>query len=231
MGCGQGFESVKLAGPGRSVVGIDYHLPAVQAAVAQFGARGLHALVTGATDLGLGDGTFDWVCSSHLIEHFEKPGHHAAELARVLAPGGTAFVVTPNAPADFENPFHVSLFRQGQLAELLGQWFEDVSVVGIDAVPAVKEDFARRRAKAARLLRLDVLDLRHRLPRSWYVAAYERLLPVAYRLLATADSGGGTGITADDFSVTDTVDDSTLVLFAIARRPRHPAGAGGPGSA
>lgn len=224
VGCGNGFATVQLGGPGRSLVGVDYHEPAVAAAVGQFAARGLRGLVAEATRLALGDGTFDWVCSSHLIEHFDDPAGHAAELARVLAPGGTAFVVTPNAPADFENPFHVSLFRHGQLADLLLRWFDDVRVVGIDATPAVKEDFARRRAKAAKLLRLDVLDLRHRLPRTWYVAAYERLLPVAYRLLATGDSGGGTGITADDFSVTDTVDDTTLVLFAVARRPRHAQG-------
>jgi hypothetical protein len=85
----------------------------------------------------------------------------------------------------------------------------------------VKEDFARRRARAERLLRWDVFDLRHRLPRSWYVGTYTRLLPLAYRLLARGDVGGATGIGADDFFVTEVVDDSTPVLFAVARRPRH----------
>jgi hypothetical protein len=31
-------------------------------------------------------------------------------------------------------------------------------------------------------------------------------------------SGGATGISASDFSITRTIDDSTLVLFAVARR-------------
>ena len=72
-----------------------------------------------------------------------------------------------------------------------------------------------------RLLRLDLFDLRHKIPRSWYIAAYTRLLPLAYRFMAQGDTGGATGITADDWFVTDEVDDTTLVLFAVARQPRR----------
>ena len=48
------------------------------------------------------------------------------------------------------------------------------------------------------------------------------MLPVAYRLIARGDSGGMTGITADDFFVTDQLDRTTMVLFATASRPRRP---------
>lgn len=221
VGCGQGFESVRFTGPGRTVIGVDYSLDAVVDAHTRFRRQGLRVLAGEATRLGLADGSVDWVCSSHLIEHFTEPEPHVAELARVLAADGTAFVVTPNAPADFENPYHLHLFGPEDLAGLLGRWFEDVTVHGLDATEAVKADFAARRAKAERLLRLDVFDLRHRLPRSWYIAAYRRALPVAYRLLARRDSGGTTGISAEDFFLTDCLDDTTLVLFAEARRPRR----------
>ena len=172
-----------------------------------------------ALALGLAAGAFDWVCSSHLIEHFVDPALHVAEIARVLTDGGAAFFLTPNEPADFENPFHLHLFRHGELAGLLRRYFEDVWVGGVDAVATVKADFAARRAKAAKLLALDVFDLRHRIPRRWYVTAYTRLLPLAYRLVARSDTGGTTGITADDWFVTDSIDETTLVLFAVARRP------------
>jgi hypothetical protein len=74
------------------------------------------------------------------------------------------------------------------------------------------------------MLRLaDPLDLRHKLPRRWWVAAYSRALPVAYRLVARRDLGGGTGITEDDFVITDDITDETPVLFAVASIPRRPA--------
>ncbi len=224
VGCGQGFESVRLGAPDRPVVGVDYSAEAAATARGRFGADGLQVARMDARRLGLATGAFDFACSSHLIEHFTEPEGHVAELARVLAPTGRAFILTPNAPADFENPFHLHLFGPEELAEVLGRHFADVWVGGLDAVERVKADFAARRARAEKVLRLDVFDLRHRMPRSWYVAAYTRLLPLAYRLIARRDAGGTTGITADDWFVTDEVDRTTLVLFAVAGRPRRSAG-------
>jgi len=221
VGCGEGFESVRFVGPGRSVVAVDYSELATTAAHRAVGQSGVQVARMDAVALGLATGSFDAVCSSHLIEHFTEPADHVAELARVVGNDGTVFILTPNAPADFENPFHLHLFEADELRHLLGRYFADVTVHGLDAVEPVKVDFATRRKKAQKVLRLDVLDLRHRIPRSWYVATYTRLLPVAYRLIARGDSGGVTGITADDWFVTDQVDDSTLVLFATASRPRR----------
>jgi SAM-dependent methyltransferase len=222
VGCGMAFDTAQLAAPGRPVIGIDYELRALSEVAEAGTGHGIRLVAGDAAQLGLGSSTFDWVCSSHVAEHFTDPGRHLAELARVLRPDGTCFVLTPNAPADFENPFHLHPFVRATLAGALSVHFDDVWVGGIDAGAAVKDDFARRRARAERLLRLDVLDLRHRLPRSWYVAAYERLLPIAYRLLAPRDTRGTSGISVADFFVTDTVDDSTPVLFAMARKPRRP---------
>ncbi len=223
VGCGQGFESALFAAADRPVVGVDYSFEAAREATARHGSEGLRVAQSDARRLSLGTGTFDWVCSSHLIEHFPDAEAHTDELARVLAPQGKAFVITPNAPADFENPFHIRLFRRAELVAVLQRAFDDVWVGGIDAVPRVKEDFRLRREKAAKVLKLDVFDLRHKIPHSWYVGAYTRALPLAYRFMAKSDTGGGTGITDDDFFVTEDVDDTTLVLLAVAGKPRRPA--------
>jgi SAM-dependent methyltransferase len=218
VGCGQGFESVRLAGPGRAVVGVDYSAEATRAA----GSREeLRVAQMEALGLGLATGSFDAVCSSHLIEHFTEPAGHVGEIARVLRHDGQAFFLTPNEPADFENPFHLHLFDRHELRAMLERYFEEVWLGGVDAAPHVKADFARRRAKGDKVLRLDVFDLRHKIPHSWYVALYTRLLPVAYALLAGKDAGGSSGITVDDWFVTDELDDTTLVLFAVASRPRR----------
>ncbi len=223
VGCGQGFESVGLVSDRRRVIGVDYSGDAVGSARGRWSGDRFVVAQMNALALGMAGGSVDWACSSHLIEHFDRPEGHVRELARVLADDGTAFFLTPNAPADFENPFHIHLFDPDELGELLGRHFRDVRVQGLDAVPHVKADFTARRVRAGKVLRLDVLDLRHRIPRSWYVGIYTRLLPVAYRVMARGDSGGSTGITADDFFVTDQLDETTMVLFATATRPRRVA--------
>lgn len=220
VGCGQGFESARFLASDRQVVGADYSTDAVSAAASRYGGDGLRVAQMDALALGFAGGSFDGACSSHLIEHFTNPEPHVAELARVLRDDGVVCILTPNAPADFENPFHVHLFERDELRAMLERHFDDVWLGGVDAAPHVKEDFAARRRKGERLLRLDVLDLRHRLPYRWYVWAYTRLLPLVYKVVAQRDSGGATGITAADWFVTEELDDTTLVLFAVARRPR-----------
>jgi 2-polyprenyl-3-methyl-5-hydroxy-6-metoxy-1,4-benzoquinol methylase len=47
-------------------------------------------------NIDVDDSSFDVVVSCETIEHVERPRHAIRELARVLAPGGTLFLTTPN---------------------------------------------------------------------------------------------------------------------------------------
>jgi len=241
LGCGTGFESARFAREGRHVLGVDYERRALGEARARFGpgcatagagasttagASGgshasLHVACMRAEQLGLTAGAVDWLCSSHLVEHFDDPGAHVAEAARVLSATGSAFFLTPNAPADFENPYHVHLFGPAELGALLSVHFAEVEVLGLEASPRARADLAARRARARRILALDVFGLRRRLPRSWYQRAYATLLPLAYRLVARGDVAGGSGVTADDFFVSSEITDETPVLLAVVGRPRR----------
>jgi SAM-dependent methyltransferase len=218
VGCGLGDGTAGFLEGDRAVVAVDYDAATARSALARLGRDGVTVACMDGARLGLRSTSFDWVCSSHLIEHFADPELHARELARVLRPGGTAFIITPNEPADFENPYHISLFRPPDLAALLRRHFGDVEVLGLDGTPDVKADFEERRRTGRRLLALDVFGLRHRLPRRFYVGLHALGRRVAYGLMRDKWSGGATGISASDFSITRTIDDSTLVLFAVARR-------------
>lgn len=219
LGCGLGDGTAGFAAPGRTLIGVDYDQETAAAAKRLHPGIDLETICSDGSVLPLRTGSFDDVCSSHLIEHFVDPEFHVAEVSRVLARDGRAFFLTPNAPADFENPYHVYLFEPDDLAEMLGRHFRDVTVLGIDATEIVKEDFATRRAMAEKLLRLDPLGIRHMLPRSAYVWLHATGRRVAYRFTNTEQTGGQSGITEDEFFVTEDIDDTTLVLLAIARDP------------
>ncbi|MEZ5322741.1 MAG: class I SAM-dependent methyltransferase [Microthrixaceae bacterium] len=220
LGCGLGDGTASFAAPGRTLVGLDYDAETAAEAWRTHRDADLLTVCSDGARLAVGDRSFDAVCSSHLIEHFHDPEPHVREVARVLRDDGTAFFLTPNKPADFENPYHLYLFDPDDLTAMLGRSFAEVVVLGLDASPTVKADFERRRALANRLLRLDPLGLRHRLPHEWFVALHAAGRRLAYRRLAGEQGGGNSGITAEEFFTTDEIDDSTLVLFAIARRPR-----------
>jgi ubiquinone/menaquinone biosynthesis C-methylase UbiE len=226
VGCGIGDETRRLVGPDRLVIGADYSAETMQAAATENAATdGLRFCTLDGAALAVRDASVDNIVSSHIIEHFVNPVMHVAELARALRPDGTAFVITPNAPADFENPFHVYPLERAHLVSLLSLFFEEVTCLGLEGDDALKADFATRRAGGERLLRLDVFRLRQRMPRAAYVWSYERVLPLAYRLLGNDRNGIGSGLTEADFFVTEHINDQTPGLFAIARRPRASAGA------
>ena len=221
VGCGVGDETKRLAGADRLVIGADYSAETMRVAASEHAATsGLRFCAFDGAALALRDRSVDSVVSSHIIEHFTNPVGHVAELARVLRADGTAFVITPNAPADFETPFHVYLFERAHLVSLLSLFFEEVTCLGLEGDDALHADFAGRRAGGERLLRLDVLRLRRRMPRAAYVWTYERVLPVAYRMLGSGRTGIGSGLSERNFSATEHIDERTPGLFAIARRPR-----------
>jgi SAM-dependent methyltransferase len=213
IGCGLGTESSALARPGRQVIGIDYDPETARSASTRLDG----AVCADARVLPIASGRLDWVCSSHIIEHFTDPERHVAEIARVLRPGGTAVFLTPNAPADFENPFHVHLFLPDELRRLLEAHFGDVVLHGLDGNERVSAEFARRRRTGRRILALDVFGLRHRLPDRALAAVHSIGRRLIYPLLSRR---GTETTTADDFAMMDPSDpitDDVLVLAAVAR--------------
>lgn len=221
VGCGVGDQTARLAGIGRLVIGVDYDAHTAIDAAHEWGPRGLRFAAMDGGRIGARSGSIDWVCSSHIIEHFLAPEQHVAELARVTAADGTALVITPNRPADFENPFHVSLFEPAELESLLALFFRDVTLHGLEGSPELHADFAQRRASGEKLLRLDPFDLRHKMPYQWYVWGYERVLPIVYKALGSARAGIGSGIDESHFFLTERISPSTPGLFAVARNPRR----------
>ena len=221
VGSGLGDATAMMAAADRFVVGIDYDPPTAVSAKRDHGGpdhMGFASMDGGK--IALNERSIDYVCSSHVIEHFTQPETHVAELARVVAQDGTVFVLCPNAPADFENPFHVYDFEPPQLESLLRLFFDDVQILGLEGDAVVQEDFAKRRASGEKLLKLDIFKLRKRLPHKAYVWAYERVLPVVYKFLGSDTTGIGSGIDHTHLFITETVNRTTPVLFAIARQPR-----------
>lgn len=211
IGCGVGTESRLLARNDRTVIGLDYDLGTADLARAT-----IDGVVCGdARELPFRTNSLDWVSSSHIIEHFVDPERHVAEIARVLRPGGRLVVLTPNAPADFENPFHVHLFSLNMFGELLRKYFDVVEINGLTGTPETMKVFEQRRRAGRRLLALDPLGLRHHLPASALTGLHSLGRRMVYPLLRSA----GESITARDFEIIDqptAINDSTLVLVGTA---------------
>jgi SAM-dependent methyltransferase len=93
-----------------------------------------YILERGKTLLQHSDGTqFDWVTSSHVIEHIPDFLGHMAEVAEVLKPGGTYALIVPDRNYCFDClkaptllghviEAHLTAHRPGAVAYMINEW-------------------------------------------------------------------------------------------------------------
>jgi SAM-dependent methyltransferase len=126
IGCGDGeAASVALAAnPGHRLVGIDWSAAALRQAKAR-GLTVIRAAVDGVS-LPLLTGTADVVIMSELIEHLVDTDSALDEAWRVLKPGGSLLLSTPNLAA---------WYNRGLLAVGVQPVFSEVSLRGVFGRP------------------------------------------------------------------------------------------------
>jgi 2-polyprenyl-3-methyl-5-hydroxy-6-metoxy-1,4-benzoquinol methylase len=101
IGCGRGELSLWMArrSPRREHVAADFSTAALERSQRGAEALGVHDISWKYEDiqaLSFPDGKFDLVISCETIEHVPNPKQAILELSRVLAPGGTVLLSTPN---------------------------------------------------------------------------------------------------------------------------------------
>jgi|GEM_PF-2733323 ubiquinone/menaquinone biosynthesis C-methylase UbiE len=140
--CGTGYGAPVLVAAGaKSYRGLDISAEAIGIAESRYKVSSKISFMLGdASRLdGIGDGTIDLVASFETIEHLADPRRFLASVRRVLVPGGTLIVSTPNravrdpggnlssTPA---NPFHLREWNTTEFKQLLRDFFTVEKVFG-----------------------------------------------------------------------------------------------------
>jgi 2-polyprenyl-3-methyl-5-hydroxy-6-metoxy-1,4-benzoquinol methylase len=130
---GEGYGSFGLLSTGaKSVVGIDIDENSCTHAKQKYG---IDARVGSAEDIPLESGSIDVVVSFETIEHVPHPERFILEAFRVLAPGGTLIISTPETrlyspSGNLHNPYHCSEMTSEQFQTLLGKAFSRIELFG-----------------------------------------------------------------------------------------------------
>ncbi len=146
-GEGYGAEALRLAGA-RAVVAVELEHPVVVHAARRY--PGVHAVEADLAALPLPTASIDVAVSLQVIEHLRDLDRCVAELARVLAPGGTLWCSTPNrltfTPGSDvpRNPFHVTELTAGELGAALARHLRVDRVLGVHHGPRLRAVEAER---------------------------------------------------------------------------------------
>lgn len=118
-GCGEGYGAAMLATAGADRVhAVDYDPAAVAHLHRRYGE--IPTVQGNLVQLGYADGSFDLVVSMQTIEHLWEQPRFVTECARVLRPGGTLVLSTPNRltfPPG--NCYHARELTAAELADLV----------------------------------------------------------------------------------------------------------------
>lgn len=91
IGSAAGGNTAVLRARGWQALAVDYSALAAQIAH----TRGVNVMRADMRQLPVKSGTCDLVIAMDVLEHVEEDGLAAAEIARALRPGGTAFITVP----------------------------------------------------------------------------------------------------------------------------------------
>jgi len=137
MACGEGYGSEVLSRGAASVVGVDANPEAHEHARLRYQRQNL-VFERGLVETFGEPGSFDAVVFLQTIEHVHDPGAVLEHFRGLLAPGGVAFITTPNvltlAPPGAEkseNPWHLKEYRAGEFDALCRGVFESVELLGL----------------------------------------------------------------------------------------------------
>jgi SAM-dependent methyltransferase len=187
-------------------------------AVGTPGTENVHFKQASIPPLPYRDNEFDFVVSFQVIEHIEDDVMFVKEIARVLKPGGTLILTTPNRTMSLtRNPFHTREYTGPELGSLIGKFLPEISVMGVFGNDKVLKYYEANRQSVERITRFDILDLQHRLPRWMLQIPYDMANWINRKRLLKENAGLVSGIKAEDHFV-DTYTDRAFDLFVVAKK-------------
>jgi ubiquinone/menaquinone biosynthesis C-methylase UbiE len=182
--CGSGYGSAILAHCAERVVGLDVSADAIVHAREHFQLENIEFTRADlAAPLRLPDASFDAVVSFETIEHVRDQRRMLSEFHRLLKPGGTLIVSSPDrdiitGKAQEVNEFHVAELSKPEFVDLIGQYFRIDELYG-----QMRYETSPWKRVAKELAKHDAFGMRKRV-RSWRVGALvDEMLAPSHRLL------------------------------------------------
>lgn len=127
---GEGYGSDLLASQASQVYGVDIASDAVQHAAGKYVRHNLEFRVGSCAQIPLPDHSIDVIVSFETLEHHDQHEESMAEFKRVLRPGGTVLISSPDKRnysdlRGFRNAFHVRELYEEEFRDLIQRNFKN----------------------------------------------------------------------------------------------------------
>lgn len=217
VGCGEGRGVDVLIGQSESFTAVDKIEPLIKNLSEKFPQGKFMSM--NIPPLGsLKDNTYDFVVSFQVIEHIQNDELFLREIHRVLKPGGTALLTTPNRKMSLtRNPWHVREYLPQELKALAAKMFSQVDMKGITGNDKVMQYYRENKKSVERYTRWDILKVQYWLPAPLLRIPYEIMNRLNRNKLQTTDNELVKSIHHSDYIVVDNAADALDLLLIVKK--------------
>jgi 2-polyprenyl-3-methyl-5-hydroxy-6-metoxy-1,4-benzoquinol methylase len=218
VGCGEGRGIDLLTANTRTFTAVDKIKPAIDNLQKKHpSARLISMNIPPLT--GLADNAYDVVISFQVIEHIENDSLFLQEIHRVLKPGGTALLTTPNRKLSLtRNPWHIREYLPVELEQLAQKFFSHTEMKGITGNHKVMSYYEENKKSVRRFTRWDFLNLQHRMPASLLRIPYEILNRWNRNKLQSSGNELVQSIKHEDYMVTNDATNALDLLLILRKQ-------------
>jgi 2-polyprenyl-3-methyl-5-hydroxy-6-metoxy-1,4-benzoquinol methylase len=217
VGCGEGRGVDVLIGQSESFTAVDKIETLIKNLSAKFPQGKFMSM--NIPPLGsLKDNSYDVIVSFQVIEHIQNDKLFLAEIHRVLKPGGTALLTTPNRKMSLtRNPWHVREYLPQELKVLAAKIFGHVEMKGITGNDKVMQYYRENKKSVERYTRWDILKVQYWLPAPLLRVPYEIMNRLNRNKLQTTDNELVKSIHHSDYIVVQDATDALDLLLIVKK--------------
>jgi len=219
VGCGLAYGTALMAEQASSITGIDYDQATVEDNKNRYvSIKNLDFKQGVIPPLPFDDGSFDIITAFQFIEHIEPRKEFIKECLRVLKPGGSLLVTTPNVKKSLaRNPFHVHEYTFEEMKKEVSSFTNNFELKGLNGNETVNKYYAENGKFVRMILRFDIFKMHRWLPSAWLSKPYN-LITSMMRNKLKEKVDQTTHITTADFMLQNQSLDDCWDIYLIARK-------------
>lgn len=185
IGCGHGFGTILMSKVAARITGVDYSIDTIEDNKKKYkDITNMDFVRIEVPPLTLPDNTYDVVTAFQFIEHIHRRKEFLQEALRILKPGGTLLVTTPNIKKSLaRNPFHVHEYTFAEMEQELKGLPATFKLMGLKGNEKVNSYYAANEKFVRSVLRWDIFGLHKILPAGLLVKPYNFITKVMRRNL------------------------------------------------
>ncbi|MCX6290361.1 MAG: methyltransferase domain-containing protein [Bacteroidetes bacterium] len=217
VGCGMAYGTALMAQSAKKITGIDYDQQTVTGNSQRYASIPNLSFRQGAVPpLPFADQSFDVVTAFQFIEHIEHRKEFIKEALRVLKPGGSLLVTTPNVKKSLaRNPFHVHEYTFDEMKKEVESLTPKFQLKGLNGNDRVNTYYEENGKFVRMILKWDVLKLHRILPAAILTKPYNWVTSLMRNKLKEKVSQS-MDITTKDFHLQDDNLDAMWDIYLVA---------------